>query len=78
MHLYTEDNQESKEADSINNYVVDAELKDEDYKNVLFKRSFTRHVINRILSKDNNIGSYRMIEISLSFYDDQIYIFKYG
>ena len=49
-------NHESKKAESINKYVADDEVKHEDYKNIFFKRSFMIHAMNRIQSKDNDIG----------------------
>ena len=39
----TKDNHESKKAKNINKNVVDDELKHEDYKSVLFNRSYIRH-----------------------------------
>ena len=56
----TEDSHESKKAKVINENVVDDELKYEDCKNVLFNRSYMRHGMNRIWSKDHNIGSHRV------------------
>ena len=73
-----EDNHESKKAKGINNNVVDDELKYEDYKNVLFNRSYTRHEMNGIQIKDHNIGSYRINEISLSSYNYKKYMLKDG
>ena len=56
----TEHNHQSKRAKDINKNVVADELKYEDYKIVLLDRSYTRHEMNRILSKDHNIASYRI------------------
>ena len=50
-NFITEHNYESKKAKSTNKNVVDNEPKYEDYKNVLFKRSYMRHDMNRILSR---------------------------
>ena len=50
----TEENYESKKSKGIIKNVVNDELKYEDYKNVLFNRSYTRHEINRIQSKDHD------------------------
>ena len=44
----TEDNHESKKAKAINKNFVDDELKYENYKNILFNRSYMRHEMNRI------------------------------
>ena len=56
----TENNRESKKAKYINKNVVDDELKHQDYKNVLFNRSYVRHKMNTIHSKSHNIGSYKI------------------
>ena len=52
----TEDNHESKKAKHVNKSVVDDKLKYEDFKNVLFNRSYMRHEMNRIQDKDHNVG----------------------
>ena len=59
--LITEEKHESKKAKDINKNVIDDELKYEDYKNVLFNKSYMRNEMNRIQYKDHNIGSYRTI-----------------
>ena len=53
------DNYEPKKAEGINKNVVNDELNYEDYKYVLFNRSYMRQDMNRIQSKDQNIGPYR-------------------
>ena len=72
-NLYTfviEDNHESKKVKSIKKIVVNDELKYEDYKNVLFNKSYMRHEMNRIRSKDCNLGLYRINKYSLPSYND--------
>ena len=64
----TENNRESKKAKDINKNVLDDELKYYNYKNVSFNRSYMRHEINRIQSKNHNIGSYRIHKNSFSSY----------
>ena len=56
-NIITESTHESKKAKGINKSVADDKLKYKGYKNVLFNRSYMRHEINRIQSKDHNIGS---------------------
>ena len=56
----TEDNCESKKAKVINKNAVDHELKYKNYKNVLFNRSYMRHEMNRIQSKDHYMRSHRV------------------
>ena len=47
----TESNHESKKEKDINKNAVNDKLNCEDYKNVLFNRSFMRHETNRTQSK---------------------------
>ena len=56
----TKDIHESKKKKDINENVVHDEIKYAGYSNVLFKRSYMRHEMKRIRSKDQNIGSYRV------------------
>ena len=58
--------------------VVDDKLKYEDYKHVLLNRSYMRHEINRIQSKDHNNRLHRINKKFLSSYDNQKYIVKSG
>ena len=44
----------------INENVVDDKIKSEDHKNVLLKRSYMIHEINRIQKKDHTIRAYRI------------------
>ena len=74
----TEDNHDSKKAKGINKNIVDDELNYEDYKNVLLIRSYMKHEMKRIQSKNDNIDSYRVNKMSLPSYDDKNYILKGG
>ena len=74
----TEYNHESKKAKGINKNVVHDELKYEDYKNILFNKSYMRHEMNRIQRKIHNTGLHRIIKISLSSYNDKNYILEDG
>ena len=67
----TEENHECKNSKGINKTIDDDKLKYEDYKNVLFNRSYKRHEMNRIQSKDYNIRSYKISKVFLSCYDDK-------
>ena len=79
IHTFiTEDNHESKKANNINKNIFNDELKYEDYKNILFNRSYMRHEMNRIQSKCHNMGSYRINAVSLFSYDDHKYILRDG
>ena len=69
----TEDNRESKKTKGINKNALYDELKQEDYKNV-FLMDHMRHEINRIQSKDHNIGSYRINKLYFSSFKDKKYV----
>ena len=46
--------------------------------NLLFNKSYMKHEMNRIQSRNHKIGSYRINKICLSSYDDKKYILKDG
>ena len=48
------------------------------YKGVLSKKKCFRHSKNRIQSKDHKIRTYKINKISLSSFDDKIYIKNNG
>ena len=52
-----EENHECRKVKDINKPVVDDELKHEDYKNVLFTRSYVGHETNRIPWKGHTLGT---------------------
>ena len=57
------DNHKSKKAKDINRNVIDDEVKYENYNNVLLNSSSMRYELNRIQSKDHNIGLCRFVLI---------------
>ena len=66
-----------KKARGMNKNVVAAIGQDE-YENVLLKNKCFRHSMNRIQSRDHRIGTYVINKISLSCFDDKIYIQNNG
>lgn len=56
-----EDNRESKKAKVIYETFFDEEVKYKHYTNVFFNRSNMSHEMNKIQSKNYNIGFYRVI-----------------
>ena len=58
----------------INKNVVDDELKHKDYKNFLFIRSYLRHEMNRIQSKNHYFNLLTMIQNILNIADYHIFI----
>ena len=45
-----------------------------EYKDVLSNKKCLRNSMNRIQSKDHRIGTYEINKISLSCFDDKLYI----
>ena len=62
-----------KRAKGINKNVV-AKLSHSEYKYVLSNKKCFRHPVNRIQSKDHRIRTYEINKISLSCFDDKIFI----
>ena len=67
------DNSEHKKAKDMNRNVV-AIASHKEYKDVSINNKCVRHSMNRIESKDHRIGTYEINQISLSCFDDKIYI----
>ena len=55
-----------------------ARISHSQYKNVLLSNKCLRHSINRIQSKNHKIGTNEVNKISLSCFDDKIYILNNG
>ena len=55
-----------------------AAISHNEYKDVLLDKICLRHSMNRIQSKDHKIGTYKINKISLSCFDDKIYIQSNG
>ena len=62
-----------KKAKGVNKNVV-ASISHNEYKDNLLNRNSLRHSMNSIQSKDHKIGTYEINKISLSCFDDKIYI----
>ena len=67
------DHSEHKKGKGVNRNVV-ATISHNEYKGILFNNKCLRHSINRIQSKVPRIGTYEINKISLSCFDDKIYI----
>ena len=72
-----DDKSEQKKAKGVNKSVV-ATISDNEYKDVLLNKKYSRHSMNRIQIKDHRIGTYEINKISLSCFHDKIYIEKNG
>ena len=74
MYSYlVDDNSEHKKAKCINKSIVQT-ISPTEYKDVLMNRKYLRYSLNRIQSKDHRIGTYEINKISVSCFDDKIYI----
>ena len=72
-----EDNSEHKKAKSVNKNAV-ATISHNEHKDVLLNKKCLIHSMNRIHSKDQRIGTYEINKISLSYFDDKIFIQNNG
>ena len=73
MYSFLADSNEHKKAKGGNKNVI-ATIGHNEYKDVLLKNKCLIHSMNRIQSKDHRIGTYEINKISLSYFDDKIYI----
>ena len=76
MYSYLVDNNsENKKAEGRNRNVV-ATVSHNVYKDFLLNEKCLRHSMNRIQSKNHRIGTYDINKISLSCFDEKMYIQK--
>ena len=68
---------DDKKGKGVNRNVVATKSHNE-YKDVLLNKKCLRHSMNRIQSKHHKIGTYEINKISLSCFDDKIYIQNNG
>ena len=76
MYSFSVDNSEHKKAKGVNKNV--ATISHNEYKDDLLNNKCIRHSMNRIQSKGCRIGTCKIKEISLSCFDDKIYIQNNG
>ena len=78
MYSYlVDDNSKHKKAKGGNKNVV-ATISHNEYKDALLNKKCLKHSMNRIQSKDHRIKTYEINKISLSCFDDKIYIQNNG
>ena len=78
MYAYlVDDNSEYQKGKGVSRNVV-ATITHNEYKDVLLNKKCLRHSINRIHSKDHRIETYEIGKVSLSCFDDKIYIQNNG
>ena len=82
MYSYlVDDNSEHKKSKSIKkvkaiNKNAVATISHNEYQDVLLNKKCLRHSMNRIPVKGHKIGNYEISKISLSCFDDKIYMSK--
>ena len=69
--LLVDDRGGHKKVKSVNKNVV-ATRDHSEYEDVLLNNNCFRHLMNRIQSKDHQIGTYEINKISLSYFDDKM------
>ena len=72
-----DESSEHKEARGVYKNAV-ATITHSGYKDVFLNKKCLRHLMNRTQSKDHRIGTYEVSKISLSCFDDKIYIQNSG
>ena len=77
MYSFLVENNEHESAKGVDKNAV-ATIGQNEYKDVLLNNKCIRHSMNRIKSKDHRIGTYERNKISLSCFDDKIYIKNNG
>ena len=75
--FFVDDCNEQKKAKSVNKNVV-ARISHSENKDFLLNNKCLRHLMNRIQSKNHKIKTYEINKISLSCFDDKIYILNNG
>ena len=70
--LLSDDGKESNTAKGIN---ISTEFNE--FKDTLFNKKVIRHKMKRIQSKKHKIGTYEINKISLSCFDDKIFVLDY-
>ena len=74
MYSYlVDDKSEHKKAKGVNRNII-ATISRNEYKDVLLNKKFFRHSMNRTQSKGHKKGIYKINKISLSCFEDKIYI----
>ena len=77
MYSFLEGNGQHKKVKGVNRNTVSA-ISQNDYKDVLSSNKYIRHLMNRIQIKDPRIKRFESKKVSLSFFDDKIYIQNNG
>ena len=77
MYSFLVDNNNHKKAKGVNKNVVQT-IPHNEYKDILLNKKCLRHSMKRIQSKVHKIRTYEINKISLSCFDDKMYIQNNG
>ena len=79
MYSYMKDNQKGgKTAKGIKKNVIKEKITHENYKETLFDKKQIHHKMKTIRSENHELSSYEINKVSLSCFDDKIYIHEDG
>ena len=79
MYSYVKDNEKGgRTAKGIKKNVIKNNMKHEDYKNTLINNEQMHRKIKTIRSQRHQLGSYEINKVSLSCFDDKLYIHDNG
>ena len=79
MYSYVKDDSKGcKTAKGIKKNVIKNDIKNKDYKNVLFNNKQIHHKMKTIRSEKHQLGSFELNKISLSCFDDKRFIHQNG
>ena len=67
-----------KTAKGIKKYIINNEIKHEDYKSVLLQNKQIHHTVKTNRSREHQLGSYELNKVSLSCFDDKRHISNNG
>ena len=76
--ILVDDSSEHKKANDVNKNVFVATRSYNEYRDALLNHKCLRHSINRIQSISHRVGTYGMNKISLSYFDDKVFILNNG
>ena len=71
--ILVSDSNEYKKAKGVNK-IAAAEISNNWYKDILLDKKYLSHSMNRFQSKNHRMGTYEINKVSLSCFDDSIYI----
>ena len=72
--MYSIENIDGKESNTAKGINIATEFNE--FKNVLFSKKIMRHKMRKVQAKNHKLGTYENNKISLSCFDDKIFVLK--